>query len=150
MNRERLGDRYQLVRLIGSGGMGSVYEGIDVATGARVAIKMIHDRASLYASDPPSSFSRLKREALAMRTVETPHIVRVLDAGTHPETGAPYIVLELLQGEDLQRTINRMGTLPPLFALKVAAQACLGLQAAHAAGIVHRDIKPANLFLERN
>jgi serine/threonine-protein kinase len=150
MNSERLGGRYQIVRLIGSGGMGSVYEGVDVATGGRVAIKLIHECAALHTTNgPPSSFSRLKREARAMKTIDTPHIVSVLDAGTHPETGAPYIVLELLEGEDLQRTIDRLGPLPPPFALKVVAQACLGLTAAHAAGVVHRDIKPANLFLQR-
>jgi len=149
MKSERLGDRYEIVRLIGSGGMGSVYEGVDVATGGRVAIKLIHESASAYMSGPPSSFSRLRREARAMRAINTPHIVSVLDAGAHPETGVPYIVLELLEGEDLQRTIDRVGPLPPPFALRIVAQACLGLSAAHAAGVVHRDIKPANLFLER-
>ena len=149
MDSERLGNRYHLVRLIGSGGMGSVYEGVDVATGRRVAIKLIHDNVASFTNGPPSSFSRLKREAQAMRTIDTPHIVSVLDAGTHPDTGAPYLVLEFLEGEDLQRTIDRLGPLPPAFALKIAAQACLGLEAAHAAGVVHRDIKPANLFLAR-
>src|SRR5262249_33116186 len=109
----------------------------------------IHENTALYMSGSPSTFGRFKREARAMRAIDSPHIVSVLDAGTHPETEAPYIVMELLEGEDLQRTIDRFGPLPPLVALKVAAQACLGLHAAHAAGIVHRDIKPANLFLER-
>jgi serine/threonine-protein kinase len=149
MNSEGLDNRYHLIRLIGSGGMGAVYEAVDVATGGRVAIKLMHDSATAYTSGSPSSFSRLKREARAMRTIDSPHIVSVLDAGTHPETGAPYVVLELLQGEDLQRTIDRLGPLPPPFALKIVAQACLGLKEAHAVGIVHRDIKPANLFLER-
>jgi eukaryotic-like serine/threonine-protein kinase len=149
MNNESLDDRYHLVRLIGSGGMGRVYEGVDAATGGRVAIKMIHDSAGVYGSGAPMSFSRLKREGRALRTIDTPHIVSVLNAGTHPGTGAPYIVLELLEGEDLQRTIDRIGPLPPPFALKIVAQACLGLKAAHAVGVVHRDIKPANLFLER-
>lgn len=149
MNSESLGDRYHLVRLIGSGGMGSVYEGVDVATGGRVAIKLLHESDAADMSGPPSSVRRLKREAQAIRTIDTPHIVRVLDAGVHPGTCAPYLVLELLEGEDLQRTIDRLGPLPPPFALKIVAQACLGLKAAHSVGVVHRDIKPANLFLER-
>src|SRR5262245_14218848 len=108
MNSERLGDRYELGRLIGSGGMSAVYEGVDVATGGRVAIKILHEDAA-YTSDPPSSFSRLRREARAIRSIETPHIVHVLDAGMHPDTGAPYLILELLEGEDLQRTIDKWG-----------------------------------------
>jgi eukaryotic-like serine/threonine-protein kinase len=149
MNSESLGDRYQLVRMIGSGGMGSVYEGVDLATGSRVAIKLLRDNAAAYETNAPLRLSRLKREGRVMRAIDAPHVVSVLDAGMHPKTGAPFLVLELLEGEDLQRTIDRLGPLPPPLALKVVAQACLGLQAAHAAGVVHRDIKPANLFLER-
>src|SRR4051812_41587310 len=72
MNSERLGGRYQLVRLIGSGGMGSVYEGVDVATEGRVAIKLIDERAALHMTNGPlSGFSRLKREARVMKTLDT-------------------------------------------------------------------------------
>jgi len=149
MNSEILGDRYQLVRMIGSGGMGAVYEGVDLATESRVAIKLLRDSAAVYETNAAELLSRLEREARVMRALDTPHVVRVLDAGVHPKTGAPFLVLELLEGEDLERTIDRLGPLPPPLALKVVAQACLGLQAAHAAGVVHRDIKPANLFLER-
>lgn len=147
MKSESLGNRYHLVRVIGSGGMGSVYEGVDVATGRRVAIKLLHEVDGEYGDGRPPRIRRFEREAKAIRSIDTPHIVSVLDAGTHPETGVPYIVLEFLEGEDLQQAIDRLGPLPPLFALKVVAQACLGLKAAHAVGVIHRDIKPANLFL---
>src|SRR5262245_27752293 len=123
MKSESLGDRYHLVRLVGSGGMGSVYEGVDIATGSRVAIKLLHASDAAYTSGAPSSVRRFEREARAIRSIDTPHIVSVLDAGTHPETGAPYLVLEFLEGEDLQQAIDRLGPLPPLFALKIVAQA---------------------------
>jgi serine/threonine protein kinase len=152
MTEKSLNDRYKLVRLIGEGGMGSVYEAIDVAAGQRVAIKVIHDDAAelpLTVAAPQGRSRRFDREARTMMTLSTPHILSVLDAGAHPTTGAPYLVTELLDGEDLQRTIDRIGPLPPPVALAIVAQACLGLSAAHALGVVHRDIKPANLFLAR-
>src|SRR5262245_17494658 len=101
MKSESLGDRYHLVRLIGSGGMGSVYEGVIVATGRRVAIKLLHEVDGEYRGGRPYGIRRFEREAKAIRSIDTPHIVRVLDAGTHPETDVPYIVLEFLEGEDL-------------------------------------------------
>src|SRR6185437_13693841 len=73
----------------------------------------------------------------------------VLDAGEDPATGAPYMVMEYLEGEDLQHLLKKTGPLRPEVALRIAAQACLGLQKAHEAGVIHRDIKPANLFLAR-
>lgn len=152
MTGESLNDRYQLVRLIGEGGMSSVYEAIDVAAGQRVAIKVIHDDGAempLSVAAPPSLSRRFDREARAMMTLRTPHILSVFDAGAHPTTGAPYLVMELLEGEDLERTIDSLGPLSTPLCLAIAAQACLGLSAAHALGVVHRDIKPANLFLAR-
>ncbi|WP_438017529.1 protein kinase [Sorangium sp. So ce315] len=137
--------RYTLVRLLGRGGMGAVYEAEDTEQKRRVAVKVmnaeiLHRR---------SAMGRFEREARAASAIETEHIVRVLDAGVDGKTNAPFLVLELLQGEDLAQLLKRLGPLPPRLALRIVAQACVGLQKAHDAGVVHRDIKPANLFLAR-
>ncbi|KYF71953.1 hypothetical protein BE15_27180 [Sorangium cellulosum] len=126
--------------------MGAVYEAEHVDTGERVALKCID--GSLVAPGK-NSLVRFQREAKAMSAVDTEHMVRVLDAGTDPERKVPYMVMELLDGEDLQHLLDRVGSLEPDTALRIAAQVCLGLQKAHEARVVHRDIKPANLFLAR-
>jgi serine/threonine-protein kinase len=138
--------KYRIIRLIGQGGMGSVYEAEQLETGQLVALKSID--ADLLARGK-SSVGRFQREARAMGAIDTDHIVRVLDAGVDPETRAPYMALELLDGEDLQRLLARVEKLEPDTALRIAAQICLGLEKAHAARVVHRDIKPANVFLAR-
>ncbi|WP_437733469.1 serine/threonine-protein kinase [Sorangium sp. So ce1335] len=138
--------KYRVVRLLGRGGMGAVHEAEHVKTGERVALKCM-DGALLH--QDKGGMARFRREAKAMGAIDTEHMVRVLDAGTDPGTDAPYIVMELLEGEDLQHLLDRVGSLEPDIALRIAAQVCLGLQKAHEARIVHRDIKPANLFLAR-
>jgi serine/threonine-protein kinase len=126
--------------------MGSVYEAEQIATGKHVALKCIE--GSILARGK-SSVGRFQREAKAMGSIDTDHIVRVLDTGTDPGSKAPYMVMELLEGEDLQHLLDRVGRLEPDTALRIVAQVCLGLQKAHEARVVHRDIKPANLFLTR-
>ena len=93
--------------------------------------------------------SRFQREARVAGGIDTQYITQVLDAGVDPLTGLPFLVMEYLNGEDLQVLLKRVGPLSPDIALRIVAQACLGLQKAHEAGVVHRDIKPANLFLAR-
>ena len=124
--------------------MGAVYEAAHTNTGARVAVKVLHHHLA-----EGEGLRRFRREAQGVGRVQSPHIVRILDTGTDGSSGYPYIVTELLEGEDLQRVIDRIGTLSLRGALCIAAQALRGLAAVHAAGIVHRDIKPANLFLAR-
>ncbi|XXY94829.1 serine/threonine-protein kinase [Sorangium sp. So ce296] len=143
MDGKTLSGRYTLVRLLGRGGMGAVYEADDAEQGCRVAVKVmngeiVHSRSAL---------ERFEREARAASAIQTEHIVRVLDTGVDRETGSPFLVMELLRGEDLAQLLSRLGPLPPRVALRIVAQACVGLQKAHEAGVVHRDIKPANLFL---
>ena len=138
-----IGARYRVVRLLGAGGMGSVYEAIDAQTRARVAVKVITAEAAAN----ETLMSRFAREAEAAAAIDTPHIVRVLGSGRDEERGLPFLVLEYLEGEDLHVLIKRLGALSPDLALRIAAQACLGLQRAHEMHIVHRDIKPANFFL---
>ena len=140
-----LDDRYAIVRLLGQGGMGAVYEARHTGTGRRVAVKIILG-AGVKNED---HVARFQREARAVGAVESDYIAQVFDTGRDRETGAPYIAMELLEGEDVQVLLARLGPLPVDLALRIALQACLGLERAHAAGVIHRDIKPANLFLAR-
>jgi serine/threonine protein kinase len=135
-----LGGRYRVVRLIGRGGIGAVYEAHDGA-GTPFAVKIL-DRE--WAKDEVVA-ARFAREARAASAVASPHIVRVLDGGT--EGGCPYLVMELLAGEDLGALLRRKRHLPMDDALHVIEQVLEGLVAAHGAGIVHRDLKPDNLLL---
>jgi serine/threonine-protein kinase len=141
-----LDQKYALLRLLGRGGMGEVYEAEIVGTGRRVAVKLIHARLIERGVEAESRF---RREARAAGATHSAHIVEVLDSGEDKETGDLYLVMEHLRGEDLQHLIAHAGPLLPDVALRIAAQALVGIAAAHDAGIVHRDIKPANLFLVR-
>jgi len=135
--------RYEVIRELGKGGMGIVYEARHSGTGRKVAVKEILEL------EGPAVVERFQREARATAAIETQHITPVLDTGTDPATGHPYLVMELLAGEDLQDLIVRAGPLPEDLALRIVAQTAAGLARAHAAGVIHRDIKPANLFLAR-
>lgn len=132
--------------------MGSVYAAIDEASGARVAVKVLHTEVVKDASsrDDTSKLTRFQREAKAASAIHSPHIASVTEWGTDDPSGQPFMVMELLDGEDLQQVLKRVEMLPPDVALRIAAQACLGLVHAHDARIMHRDIKPANLFLARS
>jgi eukaryotic-like serine/threonine-protein kinase len=142
-----LDGKYRIVRLLGKGGMGVVYEAED-KSGRRVAIKVMHPRGP-HDSDDDGHVGRFQREARAAATIDTDHIARVLDWGTDPIRASPYMVMEYLLGEDLQVLLKRVGVLRPDVALRVVAQACIGLQKAHESRVIHRDIKPANLYLAR-
>jgi serine/threonine-protein kinase len=140
---ETIDGRYRCLRVLGQGGMGAVYEAEHTGTGRRVAVKVINaDMAK-----KTEMVLRFHREARVAGSIETPHIVQVLDTGTDPATGTVYMVMEFLRGEDMQQLIRRLGKVPSLVALRLIAQACVGLGKAHAAAVIHRDIKPANLFL---
>ena len=131
--------------------MGSVYAAIDQSTGARVAVKVLHAEALKDAStrDDKSKLTRFQREAKAASAIASDHVARVLDWGNDEGSEQPYMVMELLEGEDLQQVLKRVEVLPPSVALRIAAQACEGLMKAHEARVTHRDIKPANLFLTK-
>ena len=130
--------KYRIVRLLGGGAMGLVYEAENVALGKRVALKFV-------AVESPAARARFHREARAVAAVESPHIVQIFDTA-ETAAGEPFLVMELLSGEDLAARLGR-GPLSVVEALDMAAQALRGLKRAHAAGVVHRDIKPENLFL---
>ncbi len=133
--------RYRITDLLGSGGMGAVYEAEHLGLGRRVAIKFI-DREF---AQIDSVAARFTREARAAGSVESEHIVAVYDAGQ--SDGRPYLVMELLRGEDLGRRLREHGKLSQAETLHIAAQALRGLADAHEVGIIHRDLKPDNLFL---
>ena len=138
-----IGGKYEIQRELGRGGMGVVYEARHAATGRRVAVKEIA------IGNDPKLVERFQREARATGAIDSRHVPPVLDAGTDPTTTHPYLVMELLAGQDLQAYLDKHDQISEDVALRITAQACAGLARAHAAGVIHRDIKPANLFLAR-
>jgi eukaryotic-like serine/threonine-protein kinase len=134
--------KYELIRLIGRGGMGSVWEGRHCELGTRVAIKFIE---SEYAKNE-EALKRFKNEALAATRIDSKHAIKIHDIGTTQE-GKPYIVMEFLNGEPLDKRIERFGRLSPQDTARIVQQVCRALQRAHDAGIVHRDLKPENIFI---
>ncbi|MCC7538388.1 MAG: serine/threonine protein kinase [Deltaproteobacteria bacterium] len=138
-----LRDCYRVIRRIGEGGMGAVYEAEHTRIGRRVAIKCLHPQHAQNAD----IVRRFHREAQAAARIGNEHIVEVTDMGELPD-GSPFFVLELLTGQSLSDLV-RQGPLPIGRAVRVAEQICDALEAAHVAGIVHRDLKPENVFLVR-
>ena len=137
--------KYQVTKLLGAGAMGAVYEAEHTGTGRRVALKVIMGQFS----KDEGLVARFHREARAAGQIETQHITQVLDTGFDQESELPFMVMEFLEGEDVQQLLKRVGPIHPDLALRIVAQSCLGLQKAHDKNVVHRDIKPANLFLAK-
>ncbi|WP_437977568.1 serine/threonine-protein kinase [Sorangium sp. So ce295] len=135
--------RYRVVRLIAAGGMGAVHEVIHLETDRHRALKVMHPH--LFQSEEMRE--RFKREARITAKVESEYIVDVFDAGVDEATGMPFLVMELLRGEELGERLTRAGRLPPAEVMTYVYQTALALERTHAASIVHRDLKPANLFL---
>jgi serine/threonine-protein kinase len=135
--------KYRVERLIGEGGTGIVVAATHLQLEQRVALKFLRR-----ALDSDELRTRFEREARAIGRIESDHVVLVLDAGALDD-GAPYMVMEYLDGRDLARVLKEDGPLPVEQAVDCMLQVCEALRKAHAAGIVHRDLKPANLFLTR-
>ncbi|HVJ92854.1 MAG TPA: protein kinase, partial [Labilithrix sp.] len=136
--------KYELVRKIGRGGMGSVWEARHASLGTSSAIKFIEAE---YA-DSQEARSRFDKEAKAAATIQSKHAIQIYDHGV-TEDGRPYIVMELLQGEALDKRLERAGRMSLQETAKVLHQVCRGLARAHDRGIIHRDLKPENIFLVR-
>lgn len=136
--------RYRVERLLGVGGMGSVWDALHQALNQRVALKFMLPQ---FARDQ-SAVDRFTREARAAVRLVTEHVGRVLDLGALPD-GTPFLVMELLVGETVEHRLLREGPFPRRVALELIAATLDALREAHALGIVHRDLKPANLFLAR-
>jgi eukaryotic-like serine/threonine-protein kinase len=136
------GTRYRVTRLIGSGGMGRVYEVEHVELGKRFVLKALQRELSRR----EDLVARLRNEWRALARLEHPNIVNVTDAGTS-DSGVPFYVMERLEGETLSALLHRHRRLVPQQALAIAAGILDGLHAAHQIGVVHRDVKPPNIFL---
>ena len=137
-----LSGRYKLLRRIGEGGMGVVYEAEHTIIEKRVAVKVLRDDFS----SRTEVVERFRQEAKSASRIGHEHIVDISDFGETP-TGASYFVMEMLDGEDLADVLAREGTLAPARAVKIIVQCAKALGAAHNKGIVHRDMKPENIFL---
>ena len=140
-----VGGRYKVERKLGEGGMGAVYLAHHEAIGKKVAIKCLTSEMAAH----KQVVERFKREARAATAAGNEHIIDVTDMGELPD-GSPFIVLELLEGEELTELIERDAPLPVGRCVKILLQVCDALQAAHDAGIVHRDLKPDNIYLLSN
>ncbi len=133
-------DRYRIVDLLGGGGMGQVYRAHDTKLDVDVALKRVHHLTG-------TTVAQVAQEVRLARQITHRAICRVFDVGEID--GEPYITMEYVDGEDLGSLLRRIGRLPSVKAIDVARQACAGLAAAHAHGILHRDLKPANIMMDR-
>jgi serine/threonine-protein kinase len=141
-NGEVLAEKYQVERVLGQGGMGVVLAARHLHLGERVAIKLMHPQAAIL----PDAVARFIREARAAARLESAHVARVTDVGVL-EDQRPYMVMEYLEGTDLEALLASSGPLPIETAVDYVLQAAEAIAEAHLLGIVHRDLKPSNLFL---
>jgi serine/threonine-protein kinase len=138
---ELIGGRYSLVARLGAGGTSSVWRARDAMADGDVAVKLLH----VDAAGRPEAVARFEREARILGSISSPNVVRLLDRGTADER--PYLVFELVDGEDLRERLRRDGALPAGAAVAIAEQLANGLAAAHAERLVHRDLKPGNVLI---
>jgi serine/threonine protein kinase/tetratricopeptide (TPR) repeat protein len=143
---QRFGPRYRIVRLLGIGGMGAVYQAWDHELDVVVALKVIRPEATTDPHEIAAIERRFKQELVLARQVTHKNVVRIHDLGEID--GIKYITMSFIQGDDLATVLQREGTLPVPAALRITRQLASGLLAAHEAGVVHRDLKPANIMIE--
>ena len=139
---EVLAGKYRVESVLGAGGMGIVVRATHLLLAQPVALKFLHEDALAR----PGFVARFAREARALARLRTEHVARVLDVGTL-ENGAPYLVMEYLEGDDLEAVLAKRAKLPLVEAATYLLQTCEAIAEAHAARIIHRDLKPANIFL---
>ncbi|MFO0619185.1 MAG: serine/threonine-protein kinase [Polyangiaceae bacterium] len=135
--------KYEVIRRLGEGGMGSVYEARHTELGRRVALKVLRSKLARN----KTYLERFLREGRIAARLDHPHVVGVFDVGT--ESGSPFLVMEFLAGEDLDAHLSGRGPLETSEAVDILLPILSALDAAHGAGLVHRDLKPANIFLCR-
>jgi serine/threonine protein kinase/tetratricopeptide (TPR) repeat protein len=140
------GSRYHIIKLLGVGGMGAVYQAWDKTLEVAVAVKVIRPLASMDAQEAQAVEKRFKRELLLARSVTHKNVVRIHDLGEID--GTTYITMPYVQGSDLWSILKREGRLPVHRTLAIMKQVGAGLAAAHKAGVVHRDLKPANIMVD--
>jgi len=139
---ELVANKYEVERVLGRGGAGIVVAARNIDLDERVALKFLRPDVAEF----PEVVARFAREARAAVSIKNEHVCRVLDVGTLP-SGAPFMVMEYLEGRDLYRVMRERGALPVAEAAEYVLQVCEALSFAHARGMVHRDIKPENIFL---
>ena len=135
--------RYRVEKMIGRGGMGTVYAVRHTNTDERLALKLLHPALA----DNDDTIRRFRTEARAPVRIGSEHVVRVVDADVSTELGVPFMVMELLEGHDLRAELRRRGALPAGEVVLYLGQLARALDKAHSKGIVHRDLKPANLYV---
>ncbi|SEL15927.1 Serine/threonine protein kinase [Stigmatella aurantiaca] len=143
MSERLIGGRYVLERRIAGGGMGAIWLALDSQLQRHVALKLLAD----HRISSPDARQRFAQEAKAVARLHHPHVVQIHDYGVDGDV--PYIVMERLEGEDLEALLERRQRLTPAAVVPLLNQAARALTAAHGAGVIHRDLKPANLFLAR-
>ncbi len=136
------GESFQVGRVLGTGGMGTVVEATHAPSGRRVALKFLHDDLLGHPTIP----QRFAREVELATMLHTAHVARTFGLERTPQ-GTPFMIMELLDGRDLNSLLRAEGRLAPARATRLISQACEALEEAHARGIVHRDLKPENLFI---
>jgi serine/threonine-protein kinase len=136
--------KFRVERVLGVGGMGIVVLATNIALEQRVALKFLLPESAGH----PEVAARFAREAMAAAKIQSEHVAKVLDVG-RLENGAPYMVMEFMDGEDLAQVLARFGPMPVPLAVGYLLEATEAVAEAHAVGIVHRDLKPANLFLAK-
>jgi formylglycine-generating enzyme required for sulfatase activity/tRNA A-37 threonylcarbamoyl transferase component Bud32 len=137
---------FKIVRALKEGGMGAVYVAEQLSTGAMRALKLMHPQ---YVQDDAMR-RRFEQEARAGARIQSDYVVNVIAAGVDDATGAPWIAMELLEGEDLADHVERVDRVAPAEALEILRMFCHAVAAAHDAGIVHRDLKPENVYLAKS
>jgi eukaryotic-like serine/threonine-protein kinase len=145
IGRDILDGQFQILQKIGSGGMGAVYKAAQPAMNRMVAVKILHPKLT----NRKDLVSRFRREARAMSHLEHPNTVKVFVYG-ELDDGSLYIVMEYLEGRNLNQVVRKEGPLPIERAAPILIQVCGALQEAHLQGIIHRDLKPENIFLSTN
>src|ERR1700733_12247481 len=142
IGRDILNGSFRILQKIGSGGMGAVYKAMELQNSRMVGVKILHPKLA----NRKDLVSRFGREARALSQLSHPNTVKVFLYG-ELEDGALYIIMELLEGKNLNQTVRSEGPFPVARALPILIQACGALDEAHKAGIIHRDLKPENIFL---
>jgi tetratricopeptide (TPR) repeat protein/tRNA A-37 threonylcarbamoyl transferase component Bud32 len=145
---QQVGPRYTILKLLGTGGMGAVYQAFDHELGVAVAIKVIRPSAQSDATAAKELEQRFKRELVLARQVTHKYVVRIHDLGEID--GIKYLTMPYIEGETLAMIVRRAGTLPLPRAIQIATQIAQGLCAAHEKGVIHRDLKPENIMIERS
>jgi tetratricopeptide (TPR) repeat protein/predicted Ser/Thr protein kinase len=139
-----IGDRYELVKLLGEGGMGAVYKALDRELDRVVALKVIRSELAGH----PTALQRFKQELILARKVTHRNVVRIFDLGV--AQGMRFITMEFVEGRDLSSLLEERQKLPPEEAVRILRQVCSALEIAHQEGVVHRDLKPQNIMVEDN